>query len=137
MGGQSAYTVWLRRQSATLQGPDQLQELVAFGFHFNGAVFAGFVVVAQQVQDPVHQQLVETLLKRQSRCRAFPLRGFRRNDHITEQLWRYFGIVSFLHGKCDDVGGAPAIEVLFVQGCDFGVVDDQDGELDIRIARGV
>ncbi len=93
-----------------------------------------FMVIAEQMQDTVHQQLVEPLFQAYAAILRFPCRGIGRYDHIPQKIRSQVREFTFPHGKSDDVCGTTAVEVLLVQFFYLGIIDNNDGDLSVRAA---
>jgi hypothetical protein len=95
------------------------------------------MVKAEQVQNAVHQELVQTAFQRYTSGGAFPCGGVDRDHDIAEQLGRHIGEFACAHRKGDDIGRSRPVQVLSVQTRDVVVSDKQYREFRLRTVQGV
>ncbi len=95
------------------------------------------MVITEQVQDTMDQQLVETLIYAEARRPPLPCTGIHGDDHITQQMGINVSMGPLAHGKCNDVGGSLALQIIPVELSDALIIHYQDGQLRFRRAQGV
>ena len=109
----------------------------AFLLHLFGICRSRHVIIPEQMQNTVYEELRETFPEVDAGVAGLPHRGVCRYDHVTEELGGDPGEPALLHGKRDDVGWPLAVQILPVQLCYGGVVNDKYGEFAVRTAQGV
>jgi len=115
---------------------NQLHQRRTLFRHQPGISGVFLVVIAEQVQNAVHQEFLHTAFQRHSRLFAFPFGRFDRDDDIAEQMGRNICEFAFTHRKGDDIGRPRPAQILSVQLSNCGIIDEQDGKLRLRTAQG-
>lgn|GEM_PF-4218189 len=85
----------------------------------------------------MHQQLIEPLLEIETGLFTFAADRINGYDYITEQMWGYFRVLTFLHRKGDHIGWAGPVQVLPVEFRYLGVIHNYNGKLSLRTVQGV
>ena len=94
------------------------------------------MIKADQMKNPMDQELVEALAKLHTGVDSFPMGCVCGNHHVTQNLRRDVAKISFLHGKGYHVRRAVMVQIGLVEFGDPDVIHDQNGQLGIRIAQG-
>ncbi len=114
-----------------------LKQCFAFGFHFSGFVFRMDVIIAEDMEDTVDQQLIETPINGHSGVFGFSGASIHRYHDISQQVWIEAPMLSLLHGKGDDVGWTCVVQVRPVNLFNSRVIHNQDGEFALMAIQGV
>ena len=115
----------------------QGQQFLTSLFHLAGGKIIPFVVVAEEVQDAMHQKTIHHRLQRGARLfRLAP--GGRKGDHyVSEQVGVQVAELPLPHGEGQDVGGTTALQVAPVERAYLFVPDQYYAEFAVRTGQGV
>ena len=85
------------------------------------------MIVSYQMQNAVNQKLVEAILQAEVCCAGLLFSSLNRYDDIAEEVWRNIIKLAFPHGKGDNVGRPFSVQILFIQGFNLLIINEQDG----------
>ncbi len=105
--------------------------------HATGLFLIAFVIISQQVQDPMHKQNIDD---RRQGAVVVPthFESGRGGDHnIPEKFWQDIPEFAFKQGKGKHIGGGAYLPILQVEACHLLVIHDDDAQLTISESQAV
>ncbi len=108
------------------------EEFILLILHAAGIFFiAGFVIIAQEVKKAVNHEKLKGFLETVAGGFSFTQRFFYGNDNISQQQGIDIAVITFGHGKGDDVSRIIPAEVETVDFPNFLVVHQKQAELPV------
>jgi len=122
--------------SFVIRHSNRFQQFPALCLHSAGFFGGILMVIAEQMQDTVDQQFIESALPAQIGFLCFSGGGIHRYHHITQKMRAQMGKFALAHGKGDDVGRPLAVKIIFVERRDLRVIHEENGNFAVRKVQG-
>ena len=87
------------------------------------------MVIADKMQHAVHQKGGHFLVQAHPAFVGLPLRGFKRDCDVAQQLRLHARECGVMHGKRNDIGRAGFFQVLFIEPRDACVIQQKNAYL--------
>jgi len=116
-----------------------MQEFLLFPGHFAGFPASPFMVIPNEVKDPVDDQEQGHLFSVQPEPARLPLSCFSGDNYVSEEI-RMKGETgpaghipaAFPHWEGNDVGGFVPSEIALIQPLNLDIIDEGDTDFGIR-----
>lgn len=95
------------------------------------------MVITEQMENAVDQQEPEFVFKGNLRRRCVARGPLGRDHHVAQQQGLDARTLPFLHRKGDHIGRPVTLEKIPIQRLNGGVVENQDGQLCVRLPANV